>query len=138
MTESSIRLPRRLVNEILHLGQLAPEQTITALLGARDGVPRSCHPVPNTATPDHCYALAPQARDAAVQAITAQGETVFAVLISHPAAPAEPSAAELDSRDLPGALRLIISLDTKGVLELRGFRLDKHRTAQEIPLLLTE
>lgn len=133
MTQPPVHLPRPLVNHLLHLAQLSPEHDIAGLVGAKDGLARSCHPVRRSG-----LALDPVERDQALTAIRALGETLFAVLHSHPAAPATPLADDLVCPDFPDVLRLIISLNTKGVLELRGFRIDANRAIEEIELLLTE
>jgi [CysO sulfur-carrier protein]-S-L-cysteine hydrolase len=133
MTEQPIQLPRHLVNQILHLAQLSPDHDIAGLVGAKDGLARSCHLVKRTGS-----TLDPRERDQALKAIRSRGETLMAVLHSHPAAPAEPLASDLHCRDFPEALRLIISLNTKGVLELRGFRIDENLAVRENALLLTE
>ena len=44
-------------------------------------------------------------------------DSVWAAIYSNPAAPAVPSAAELH----PSRLTLVISLNTKGVLEMRAW-----------------
>ena len=64
-----------------------------------------------------------------------QGEELFAIYHSHPTSPAIPSAVDLEQAVYPAALYLIISLNTKGLLEMRGFRID-DRKAVEIPLIL--
>jgi proteasome lid subunit RPN8/RPN11 len=51
------------------------------------------------------------------------GEELFAIYHSHPHAPAEPSVRDIAEAAYPQAIYLIISLNTTGVLELRGFRL---------------
>jgi proteasome lid subunit RPN8/RPN11 len=66
-----------------------------------------------------------------------QGEELFAIYHSHPTAPAEPSAIDLELAAYPDALYLIISLNTKGILEMRGFRIEQ-KTAREIALALSE
>jgi proteasome lid subunit RPN8/RPN11 len=65
-----------------------------------------------------------------------RGEELFAIFHSHPQAPAEPSATDLELAAYPDALYLIVSLNTKGVLELRGFRIDASRAVEEVELLL--
>ena len=133
MTQPPVHLPRHLVNHILHLAQLSPDHDIAGLVGAKDGLACSCHPISLSG-----LALEPEERDRALETIRAQGETLLAVLHSHPAAPATPLASDIACPDFPDRLRLIISLDTKGVLELRGFRIDADQAIEEIELLLTE
>jgi proteasome lid subunit RPN8/RPN11 len=133
MIQPPVYLPRHLVNHILHLAQLSPDRDITGLVGKKNGLARSCHPVPRSG-----FALEPAERDRALAMMREQGETLFAVLHSHPAAPALPLPDELACPDFPDALRLIISLNTKGLLELRGFRIGANQAIEEMELLLTE
>jgi proteasome lid subunit RPN8/RPN11 len=78
------------------------------------------------------------AREAAMKALQAQGETLLAILSSHPDSPAEPSDQEIIDNDNPDIPRFIISLNTKGVLELRGFQRIQPLGWQEIELVLLE
>ena len=48
---------------------------------------------------------------------------MVAIYHSHPDSPPLPSSADLAQANYPEALYLIISLQTRGVLEMRGFRL---------------
>ena len=67
--------------------------------------------------------MEPAAQIEAMRRMREGGEELFAIYHSHPHAPAEPSAQDLQEAAYPEALYLIVSLDTKGVLEMRGFRL---------------
>ena len=128
MTDT-LQLPRALVNHVLHLAQIAPDGRLAGLIGAKDGQAQSFH-----ATDVNANA---SAREAALNALQTRGETLLAILSSHPDSPAEPSDQEIADPEFPDTPRFIISLNTKGVLELRGFR----RTPagwQEIELVLLE
>jgi len=71
----------------------------------------------------------------ALRLMRERGEELFAIYHSHPSSPATPSIIDLEEAGYPEALYLIISLNTKGVLEVRGFRLNGH-DAKEVPLEL--
>jgi proteasome lid subunit RPN8/RPN11 len=132
-----IELPRALVNHMLHLAQSHPHMEVCGLLGAQDGKPTSCYPVANAAATPHLrFQLDPAGQIDAMRQIRERGEALFAIFHSHPAAPAEPSAVDLAEAAYPDALNLLISLDTKGVLEMRGFRIGPDKSVQEIKLLL--
>ena len=139
MNHSEISLPRKLTNQLLHLAQLSPDNEICGLIGADDtGLPISCYPVSNSAaTPQNRYLLDSSQQIAAMTAIREKGETLFAIYHSHPQAPATPSAADLEQAAYPEALHLIISLNTKGVLELRAFSI-RDKSAHELSLKLVE
>jgi proteasome lid subunit RPN8/RPN11 len=64
-----------------------------------------------------------------------RGEELFGIYHSHPKTPPLPSKSDLAQAAYPEALYLIISLNTKGVLEMRGFRLQGNRY-EEVELQL--
>jgi len=137
MPRQAIELPRALVNQILHHAQATPELEVCGLIGAKDGIPTSSHPVTNAAThPQVRFQLDPAGQIEAMRQIRDSGEALFAIFHSHPAAPAEPSPVDLAEAAYLDALYLVISLNTKGVLEMRGFRIGADRSVEEIPLLL--
>lgn len=134
-----VRLPRKLTNQLLHLAQISPEQEVCGLVGANaDEQPITCYPIDNSAdTPHNRFLLDPAQQIAAMRRMREQGETLFAIYHSHPHAPALPSPTDLEQAAYPQALHLIISLDTKGVLELRCFKLHDNSIV-ECGLELTE
>lgn len=123
---ADVKLPRTLINGILAHAQHSPEIEVCGLIGStRDGG-FQLYPVANVASEaDHLFRMDPAVQIDAMRRMREAGEDLFAIYHSHPHAPAEPSARDLDEAAYPEALYLIISLNTKGVLELRGFRLRK-------------
>jgi hypothetical protein len=91
-------MPRGLAIRILHEAQIAQPDAIRGVVGARGGEP----------------AVFLKGRDA-----VGADETLWANLWSHPQAEAVPQADELRE----GLLSLVVSLNTKGVLEMRAWRL---------------
>lgn len=137
MPQAPIALPRALVNQLLHYAQSSPDLEICGLVGGKDGAPATCYPVRNAAEqPERRYLLDPEEHINTLRAMRERGEDLFAIFHSHPQAPAEPSATDLELAAYPEALYLIVSLNTKGVLELRGFRIDTGRKVEEVELLL--
>lgn len=117
-------LPRQLVNQILHQAQASPDLEVCGLITAKDGRPRRCIPVPNVSDqPQRLFAMDPKQQIDAQRRMREQGEELFGIYHSHPHSPAEPSDADLEQAGYPEALYIIVSLNTKGVLEMRGFRL---------------
>ena len=138
MPATPIALPRGLVNQILHHAQSLPELEVCGLVGAKAGLPVSCYPVENAATvPQLRFQLDPAGQIHAMRQIRERGEDLFAIFHSHPTAPAEPSPADLADAVYLDALYLVISLNTKGVLEMRGFRIGGDRSVTEVELLLS-
>lgn len=139
MPSDTVALPRPLVNQLLHYAQSFPDTEVCGLVGAKDGLPASCYPVRNIAEPPQIrFSLDPEQHIAALRRMEERGETLYAIFHSHPAAPAEPSTTDLELAAYPDALYLIVSLNTKGVLELRGFRIGADRRVDEVELLLNQ
>jgi proteasome lid subunit RPN8/RPN11 len=129
-----MHLPRTLVNKLLHQAQVSPETEVCGLIGATARGTVSVYPIANIAeSPDQLFRMEPSTQIAAMRRMRERGESLFAIYHSHPHAPAVPSARDLEEAAYPEALYLVISLDTKGVLELRGFRLEEGRS-QEVEL----
>ena len=136
-TPEEFHLPRPLINQLLHYAQSSPDSEVCGLVGAKDGLATTCYPVKNAASAPECrYSLDPREQIDAMRTMRERGEEFLAIFHSHPHAPAEPSALDLEQASYPEALYLIISLDTQGVLELRGFRLDPKGQPREVELVL--
>lgn len=95
MSKQTLVMPRRLAIRILHEAQIAQPESITGWV--RGG-----------AQPQSYHAGAPPA-----------GAELWARLWSNPLAPAVPEAQQLSA----GGLHLVISLNIKGVLEMRAWEL---------------
>jgi len=139
MNTHNISLPRKLTNQLLHLAQLTPEVEICGLIAAAsNGQPSRCYPILNSApTPHNCFLLDTGQQIATMKQMREQGETLYAIYHSHPTAPAEPSPADIAQAVYPAALHLIISLNTKGVLEIRAFHIE-NQSVRELSLSLSE
>jgi proteasome lid subunit RPN8/RPN11 len=125
MNPTEISIPRKLINQLLHLAQISPEEEICGLVGAdTQGKPCSCYPITNSAdTPQQHFLLETSQQIAAMKQIREKGESLFAIYHSHPKSPAIPSVFDIEQAVYPEALHFIISLNTKGVLELRAFKI---------------
>lgn len=138
MNTPDIQIPRKLTNQLLHLAQLSPDLEVCGLIGGKNGLPTHCYPVKNVAEhPRQRFLLDAGEQISAIAKMREQGEELFAIYHSHPTAPAQPSPHDLELAAYPEALYLIISLNTKGILEMRGFRINQ-KTALEIPLTLSD
>jgi proteasome lid subunit RPN8/RPN11 len=138
MNNTEIQLPRKLTNQLLHWAQISPETEICGLIGAQNGIPGSSYPIDNIAQhPQTRFQLDPKQHIDAIARMRKNGEELFAIYHSHPTAPAVPSATDIEMADYPETLYLIISLNTKGVLEMRGFNI-KDNNVQEIPLSMIQ
>ena len=135
---TALALPRPIVNRLLAEAQQHPDTEVCGLIGARDGHAVSVYPVPNVSPdPGRLFDMDPRALIEAMRTLRERGERLHAIYHSHPHAPAEPSGEDLRQAAYPEAAYLIISLDTKGVLEMRAWRLNGQQ-ADEIELDLEE
>ena len=100
-TKQDLVMPRRLAIVIMHEAQVAQPESITGLVGAKADEPCS-------------FSLGDD--DSLIQS---RGEQLWARLWSIPTAPAVPEASQLSA----GGLHLLVSLNTKGVLEMRAWEL---------------
>lgn len=108
MTADPLVLPRRLAIQILHAAQLAAPEPCRGWV-SNDGLRyRDGEPVSDPAPYARC--------------------------LSKPTSAAEPEPAEL----VGDGLHLVISLNTKGVLEMRGWTLSATEGLRERPLAITD
>lgn len=134
MMPAPLVIPRRLAQTLFHHAQLQPALEICGLIGGRDGEPVSCYPVANVSRhPERLFDLEPTGQVAAMKQMRERGETLFAVYHSHPAAPPIPSRDDLAQFSYPDAYYFIVSLNIKGVLEMRAWRMTPG-TPVEVPL----
>ncbi len=138
MNQPEIQLSRKLTNQLLHLAQLSPDAEICGLISSKNGVPSRCYSIDNVAEhPAQRFLLNASQQIAALADMREHGEELFAIYHSHPTSPAVPSSSDLKLSAYPDVLYLIISLNTKGILEMRGFHINQQ-IAQEVPLILSE
>ena len=136
MNSPEIQIPRKITNQLLHFAQISPNFEVCGLIGSKNGLPSHCYPINNAADhPRKRFLLDAGQQISTMAKMREQGEDLFAIYHSHPAAPAQPSSHDLELAAYPEALYLIISLNTKGILEMRGFKIEQ-KTAREIPLIL--
>jgi proteasome lid subunit RPN8/RPN11 len=135
MAITEIRITRPLAILLLGLAQKSPRQEICGLIGA-DGIkPKTVYPVANIAADTaHEFEMDPQAQIAAFKAMRTKGESLFAIYHSHPQSPPVPSVKDLEDLGYHEALQLIISLNTKGVLEMRAYRKLDGNKPEEVQL----
>ncbi len=132
------RLPRTLINQLLAHAQQTPEREVCGLIGAKQGEPLHCYPIANAAAdPATLFTMDPTAQIAAMRTMRERGEALYGIYHSHPHSPPQPSRTDLEQAAYPETLYLIISLQTQGVLEMRGFRLRDQRVS-EVTLEISE
>ena len=120
----ALELPRTLVNQSLAHAQQNPDEEICGLISSKNEVAAKYYRIGNAA-PDktHHFEMNGAEQIAVMKKMRQQGEKIMAIVHSHPDAPAIPSTYDEESNGYPDAYYLVVSLDTKGVLELRCFLL---------------
>ena len=123
-----VTLPRPIVNQILHQAQQAGDEEICGLIAGNAKKFTHCYPVANVAG-DKCrlFEMDPKGLIDALRAMRDNDEELKAIYHSHPEAPAQPSLEDIRQHEYPDVLYLIVSLATRGVLDLRGFRIRNGR-----------
>lgn len=122
---SRVELPRTLAIRLLHEALKAPDREICGLIAARDSLPTRVIPVSNAAmNPARLFEMDERELIDAMKGIRQGGEELFAIYHSHPDALPVPSVEDVRRAGYPEKLHLIISLQTRGVLQMRGWRFD--------------
>jgi len=138
MNVKEIQLSRKITNQLLHAAQISPNQEICGLIGCKEDVASSCYPINNTADhPETRFLLDEKQQISAMATMRDKDETLFAIYHSHPTAPATPSETDIKMASYPDAIHLIISLNTKGVLEIRGFTIIDGSVAEKTLSLIS-
>lgn len=137
MTVNPVSLPRALVNQLLHQAQSSPDTAIFGLIGGVHGLPT--HPYPVTADISLSGARGlPSSKDLERLHLEMhdRGESLFAAFYSDPATPSNSHSIELRAFQGSDCLYIVILLNTKGVLELRGFRQNPEQQIEVVELCL--
>ena len=120
---SELVLPRKLVNQILTHAQQHEHTESCGLISASAGKPAHYYAVKNIAAePAIRFEMEPRQQIAAMKHMREQDEELLAIVHSHPQSPPTPSATDMQESGYPDAYYIIVSLNTRGVLEMRGFR----------------
>ena len=120
-------IPRKLVNQILTHAQQHEHTEACGLISATEGTPMHYYAVKNIASdPAAHFEMEPKQQIAAMKHMREQGEELLAIVHSHPTSPPVPSASDLQKSAYPDAYYIIVSLSTKGVLEMRGYFIDDN------------
>jgi proteasome lid subunit RPN8/RPN11 len=132
-----VDIPRTIVNQLLTHAQKNPEREVCGLISSHSGHPARVYPVDNISKdPRRLFEMDPKEQIDALRHMREQGHELFGIYHSHPHSPPTPSAHDLEQVGYPDALYLIISLDTKGVLQMQGCYLQKDGTIESVELSL--
>ena len=124
----TISIPRTLANRLLTLAQLKPDAEVCGLISKNMENKYQVYPVNNIAENTHnVFEMDPQQQINAFKLIREKQQTLFAIYHSHPDSSAIPSAKDLRDATYNEALNIIISLNTKGVLDMRAYFYKKDK-----------
>ena len=136
--ENSLSLPRPLANQLLSHAQKNPDNEVCGLIGRDQSDHHNIdyYPVSNIADDTaHRFEMEPKQQIAAMKQMRDRNQALFAIVHSHPSAQATPSSIDLERIEYDDVYYLIISLNTKGVLDMRSYLL-RGNGMQEVELLL--
>ena len=123
--KSELVIPRKLVNQILTHAQQHEHTESCGLISASAGTPAHYYAVRNIASdPAKHFEMEPRQQIAAMKHMREHEEDLLAIVHSHPSSPPVPSLTDLKRSAYPDAYYIIVSLNTKGVLEMRGYQID--------------
>ena len=138
MPTTQLYLPRPLVNKILSHAQGNPDAEVCGLIGNDKSNQKNYYAINNIAENPQCRFLmdAPQQIDAMKKMRDKQQE-LFAIVHSHPTTNAKPSQLDIEESSYKNVFYIIISLNTKGVLEMRAYT-QQENSMQEVDLILED
>jgi proteasome lid subunit RPN8/RPN11 len=135
-SNQTLFLPRPLVNKILAHAQQNPTVEVCGLIGNGEKNNKSYYSIDNISKNPDCRFMmdAPQ-QIKAMKKMRDRKQELFAIVHSHPTTNAQPSLLDIEESSYKDAYYIIISLNTKGVLEMRAFTQQKDKM-KEIDLIL--
>jgi proteasome lid subunit RPN8/RPN11 len=121
---TELSLPRTLVNQMLAHAQQNPEQEICGLISqAADHSKRYLRIDNRAIDKSHRYEMDEKQLITSLRQLREHGETLLAIVHSHPDSAAQASRLDIEQAQYPDAYYLIISLNTRGVLEMRAYKI---------------
>jgi proteasome lid subunit RPN8/RPN11 len=137
-TTQTLYLPRPLINRILAHAQQNPTVEVCGLIGNDVSDHKDYYAIENVAQEPGCRFLmdAPQ-QIKAMKQMRERQQQLFAIVHSHPTTDAHPSALDIKENSYKDAFYIIISLNTRGVLEMRAYT-PLQDSMREIELILED
>jgi len=138
VTQQTLALPRPLVNKILAHAQQNADIEVCGLIGNNALEGKDYYSINNISDDPACRFLmdAPE-QIIAMKKMREKQQTLFAIVHSHPTADAKPSQLDIKENTYKDVFYIIISLNTKGVLEMRAY-IQQEDSMKEIELLLED
>ncbi|MCK5335063.1 MAG: M67 family metallopeptidase [Gammaproteobacteria bacterium] len=122
----TIQLPRSIVNKIMAQAQAKEELEVCGLISLNNDNQMKLFAITNTATDrSHFFEMDPAETIQAMKTMRNEESELFAIYHSHPSSPAIPSKTDIEKAGYPDALYLIVSLNTTGVIEIKGYKIQQ-------------
>lgn len=137
--DTTLYLPRPLINKVLAHAQQNPEIEVCGLIGSNpSSKQKEYYPISNVSKNPGCRFLmdAPQ-QISVMKKMRDKQQQLLAIVHSHPKTDAAPSLLDIEQSSYKDAFYLIISLNTKGVLEIRAYS-QQQNSMKEVDLVLEE
>jgi len=138
LSTQTLYLPRTLVNRLLAHAQKNPEIEVCGLIANDTSNHKDYYPVDNISDqPGSRFLMDGSQQIKAMKQMREKQQELFAIVHSHPTTNARPSLLDMQENDHKDVYYLIISLNTKGVLEMRAYIWQQHNM-QEVDLILED
>ncbi len=135
-SNQTLFLPRPLVNKILAHAQKNPTIEVCGLIGNSVDNNKDYYRIDNVSKNPSCrFTMDAPQQIKAMKKMREKKQELFAIVHSHPTTNAQPSLLDIKESSYKDTYYIIISLNTKGVLEMRAFTQQKENM-QEIGLVL--
>ena len=137
-SRQTLALPRPLVNKILAHAQKTPDIEVCGLIGSSSSRVKDYYSIKNISNNPSCrFSMDAQQQIQAMKEMRGKQQTLFAIVHSHPTSVAVPSLLDIKENTYKDVFYIIISLNTKGVLEMRAYNPQKDDMV-EIELVLED
>lgn len=136
--KQTLSLPRPLVNRLLTHAQKNPETEVCGLIANDPSGEKYYYPIDNISEhPQTRFLMDGSQQIGAMKQMRDKQQELFAIVHSHPKSNALPSRLDIQDNEYKEVYYLIISLNTKGVLEMRAY-MQQADTMQEVELVLED
>jgi proteasome lid subunit RPN8/RPN11 len=135
-TQQTLYLPRPLVNKILAHAQKNPGTEVCGLIGNDASNHKDYYAVENISKdPESRFLMDAAQQIKTMKQMRDKQQELFAIVHSHPTTNAQPSQLDIEENSYKDVFYIIVSLNTKGVLEMRSY-IQQDDQMQEVDLIL--
>ncbi|MCG6939616.1 MAG: M67 family metallopeptidase [Gammaproteobacteria bacterium] len=135
---ATLYLPRPLVNTLLAHAQKNPDIEVCGLIANDNSGQKYYYPVDNISeNPGSRFLMDASQQIKAMKQMREKQQQLYAIVHSHPTTNATPSQLDITENDYKDVYFLIISLNTRGVLEMRAY-IQQRNAMQEVELILED